>query len=123
MDKVNIYALYIGLGLGLVFVIYGFLIQKSSRPQLNQVITVILSGTGAVVGIHLGYLSLTLEDEYLGLLSDQRVAISLGSLAVIWTAIETIFTIFKSINAEENVNLNDRESIDKGIGKGINIDE
>jgi hypothetical protein len=88
MNNANLAGLYVGVAGGVLFILYGWLVCKSI-PTLNQVTVVILSLTGAVVGIHLGYVALSAEDDALGVLKDQRVAVALGALAVIWTAVES----------------------------------
>ncbi|WP_019277230.1 hypothetical protein [Vibrio coralliilyticus] len=93
-DSPNMFGLYIGLGLGLIFLLF-MLIKYRKAPEFMQVAIIILSGTGAVMGVHLGYMALTVTDETLGGFSDQRVAIVLGALAVTWTAVETTFNTFK----------------------------
>ncbi|MGF1831591.1 hypothetical protein L4D04_21015 [Photobacterium angustum] len=93
-DSPNIVGLYIGLALGLLFLVY-MLVRHQKAPEFMQVAIIILSATGAVMGIHLGYMALTVADAVLGGFSDQRVAIVLGALAVTWTAIETTINTFK----------------------------
>ncbi len=90
MNNPNLIGLYFGVFAGLCFFIYGWLICKKI-PKLNQVAVVILAWTGAVVGTHLGYIALTADDEVLGVLKDQRIAVVLGALAVVWTAGESFF--------------------------------
>lgn len=90
MSNPNIIGLYFGVGAGFLFFIYGWLICKQI-PKLNQVAVVILAWTGAVVGVHLGFIALTADDPDLGMLKDQRIAVLLGALAVVWTAGESFF--------------------------------
>lgn len=90
----NMIGLYMGLALGLLFLCYMLLAHRKA-PEFMQVAIVILSTTGAVMGLHLGYMSLTVADADLGGFSDQRVAIVLGSLAVTWTAVETTVNTLK----------------------------
>nr|CAS02439.1 putative integron gene cassette protein [uncultured bacterium] len=68
-------------------------------PSLNQVAVVLLAWAGAVVGIYVGYFSLVADDASLGKLADQRIAVFLGALAVVWTAAESFFASLKAINA------------------------
>lgn len=90
----NMIGLYIGLALALLFLLFMF-IKHKKVPEFMQIAIIILSGTGSVMGIHLGYMALTVSDELLGGFSDQRIAIVLGALAVTWTAIETTINTFK----------------------------
>ncbi len=90
MNNPNLVGLYFGVAAGLLFFIYGWLICKQI-PRLNQVAVVILAWTGAVVGMHLGYIALTADDSALGMIKDQRIAVLLGALAVVWTAGESFF--------------------------------
>jgi len=90
MRDPSLVGLYFGVIAGVCFFLYCFMAYKKI-PQLNQVAVVILSCTGAVVGLHLGFVALTAEADALGDLKDQRIAIVLGALAVIWTAAESFF--------------------------------
>lgn len=90
MNSPSLIGLYIGVFAGICFFGYSAIGHKNI-PQLNQVAVVILAWTGAVVGLHLGFIALTADDPSLGILKDQRIAIVLGALAVIWTAAESFF--------------------------------
>lgn len=90
----NMVGLYIGLGLGLIFLLF-MLVKHRKAPEFMQIAIIILSGTGAIMGIHLGYMALTVTDELLGGFSEQRIAIVLGALAITWTAVETTINTFK----------------------------
>lgn len=90
MSNPNLIGLYFGVFAGLCFFFYGWLVCKQI-PKLNQVAVVLLAWTGAIVGLHLGYVALTAEDTLLGVLKDQRIAVVLGALAVVWTAGESFF--------------------------------
>ena len=71
MEKINLLSLYAGLVIGGVFCGYA-LCRSREAPKLNQLIIVILSSAAVAVGINLGYLSLTLEDTFLGKLAEDR---------------------------------------------------
>jgi len=92
----NLLALYVGAAASFIFLTFSFFYYKKV-PSLNQVAVVLLAWAGAVVGAHLGYFALTAEDVSLGRLSDQRISIFLGALAVVWTAAESFFTSLKAI--------------------------
>lgn len=94
----NLIGLYVGAFASLIFLLVSVFYYKKT-PTLNQIAVVLLAWTGAVVGLHLGYFSLTADDSDLGKLVDQRVPIFLGALAVIWTAAESFFTSLKAIKA------------------------
>lgn len=94
----NLIALYVGAAASLVFLAFSYFYCKKV-PALNQVAVVLLAWAGAVVGAHLGYLALTADDLALGKLSDQRIPIFLGALAVVWTAAESFFTSLKAVKA------------------------
>jgi len=94
----NLIGLYVGAAASLLFLGVSFFYYKKV-PSLNQVAVVLLAWAGAVVGVHLGYFSLTAEDAALGRLADQRISIFLGALAVVWTAAESFFTSCKAIKA------------------------
>ena len=99
MEKINIVSLYAGLLIGLVFCVY-VLCRSREAPKLNQLVIVILSSAAMAAGMNLGYLSLTLEDTLLGKLADQRIAITLGALAVVWTSGETLISTFGAIKSK-----------------------
>ena len=94
----NLIGLYAGAAASLIFLVTSYFKYKKI-PSLNQTVMVLLAWVGAVVGIHLGYLALIAEDTALGDLADQRVAVFLGALAVVWTAAESFFTSIKSVKA------------------------
>lgn len=88
--------LYVGIFAAACFFGYSTIWCKTV-PQLNQVAVVIIGWTGAVVGVHLGYAALTADETDLGILADQRIAIVLGALAVIWTAAESFIGSLQQI--------------------------
>lgn len=94
----NLIGLYVGAAASLIFLAFSFFYYKKV-PALNQVAVVLLAWAGAVVGAHLGYFALTADDVALGKLSDQRISIFLGALAVVWTAAESFFTSLKAVKA------------------------
>lgn len=94
----NLIGLYVGTVAGLLYFLYSYIFCKKV-PALNQVAVVLLAWTGAVVGLHLGYFALTADDSMLGKLADQRVAIVLGALAVVWTAAESFFASVNAVRA------------------------
>ena len=94
----NLISLYIGCGASFLFLLYSYFYCKTV-PTLNQVAVVLLAWTGAMVGLHLGYFALTADNIALGKLADQRVAIVLGALAVVWTAAESFFGSIKAVRA------------------------
>lgn len=81
--------LYIGISIGFMFLGYS-LIKYRKAPDFMQIAVIILSCCGAIVGLDLGYIGLTVDNSSLGELASQRVPVVLGALAVIWTAIETL---------------------------------
>lgn len=99
MNNPNLISLYVGTAAGALFFAYSYFVCKKV-PELNQVAVVLLAWTGAVVGFHLGYIALTADDSSLGKLSDQRVAIVLGALAVVWTAAESFFASIKAVKVQ-----------------------
>nr|WP_315196461.1 hypothetical protein [uncultured Aquabacterium sp.] len=99
MNNPNLIGLYIGTAASALFFAYSYFACKKV-PELNQVAVVLLAWTGAVVGFHLGYIALTADDSALGKLADQRVAIVLGALAVVWTAAESFFTSIKAVQPQ-----------------------
>lgn len=106
MPNLKMAALYIGVCVGLFFFLYN-LITKKKSPLFNQVAVVILSTTGAVIGFNLLYISLTVEDKFLGQLAEQRLPILLGALAVVWTAVETLLATFNLPSLKEQATKKD----------------
>lgn len=97
----NLVGLYAGAIAAAGFFAFCFFRHKKV-PTLNQVAVVLLACAGAVVGFHLGYLSLAAEDTDLGKLADQRIAVFLGALAVVWTAAESIVMSIRTVKASKN---------------------
>ncbi|SGZ01873.1 hypothetical protein [Moritella viscosa] len=93
-DSPNIVGLYIGLFLGLLYLLF-MLVKYRTPPEFMKVAIVILSVTGAVMGIDLSFMALTVTDESLGGFADQRIAIVIGALPITWTAVETTVNTFK----------------------------
>ncbi|WOD11368.1 hypothetical protein RPW65_00345 [Pseudomonas sp. NyZ704] len=111
MNSPSLFGLYIGVFAGICFFGYSAVGHKKI-PQLNQVAVVILAWTGAVVGFHLGFIALTADDRSLGILNDQRIAIVLGALAVIWTAAESFFSSVQQVKLK-NQSTTPAESTDR----------
>lgn len=86
--------LYIGIFTGAALLVF-MLLKFKKAPEFMHGAVIILSCTGAIMGLHLGFMSLTVTDQDLGSFADQRVAIVLGALAVTWTAVETLINTFK----------------------------
>ena len=99
MPSLNLIGLYAGMGFGGAFLVYT-LIKYRKVPEFLEIAIVILSCTGVVIGLHLGYVASTIPDVELGKLVEHRVPVVLGALAVIWTSIGSIYkTCKQSIEA------------------------
>lgn len=117
MKNPSLVGLYIGVAAGLVYFLYAAFLCKCV-PRLSQVAVVILSWAGAVVGFHLGYVALTVEDYKLGVISDQRIAIVLGSLAIVWTAIETFVILVNNVrDSNEKANKTSHSTTKKSASR------
>lgn len=89
MPSIKLVSLYVGIAFGIFFL--GFTGVKYRKfPEFVEIAAIILSCIGAVIGIDLGYVVLTVDDGGLGKLAEYRVQITLGAFAVIWTAINSI---------------------------------
>jgi len=89
MINLNLASLYVGLVFGGCFLMF-VLVKYRKAPEFLDMAIIILSCTGVVIGIHLGYVASTIPDSELGKLADHRVPIVLGALAVIWTSVGSI---------------------------------
>jgi hypothetical protein len=85
----NLVGLYVGLFFGGCFLGFTF-IKYRKIPEFLEIAVIILSCTGTIIGIHLGYVTLTIQDSELGQLSEYRVPVVLGALSVVWTSIGSL---------------------------------
>jgi len=85
----NLVGIYVGLCVGLTFVVFS-LWKVKKAPDFTATAVIILSCAGAVVGLHLGYVAVTIEDSKLGQLAQHRLPVILGALAVVWTAVGSL---------------------------------
>jgi len=97
VNFIELIDLYIGGVAGLFYFSYGLFFVKKV-PTLTQVVIVILSWAGAVMGIKLGIIAFTATDTDLGLMKSQRIIIAIGALAVIWTAGQSFISEVKSLS-------------------------
>lgn len=96
MLSIKLASLYIGITFGIFFLVFS-LIKYRKVPELPEISAIILSCIGAVIGIDLGYVVLTIDDSGLGKLVEYRTQITLGAFAVIWTAISSIIKTCKQV--------------------------
>lgn len=89
-NNITLIGLYIGLITGVFYLVY-FYIKFKAKPQFTSLAIIIMSCVGLVTGFYLGFIALTITDKSLGLLSDQRVAIFLGAIAVVWVSFESLY--------------------------------
>lgn len=99
MPSLNLIGLYVGLAFGALFLLF-VLSKYRKAPEFLDIAIIILSCTGVVIGVHLGYVASTIPEAELGKLAEHRVPVVLGALAVIWTSVGSIFkTCQQSIEA------------------------
>jgi hypothetical protein len=89
-NDITLIGLYFGLVTG-VFYLVDFFIKYKAKPQFTSLAIIIISCVCLITGLHLGFLALTIPDKAFGLLSDHRVAIFLGSMAVVWVSFEALY--------------------------------
>lgn len=89
---------FIGAIIGILLCIIYFIVvfsHKNRKADLTDIVLVILSAVATSSSSELGYVSLIESSQYLGNLADQRIAILLGSIAVIYVSISSIKKIFE----------------------------
>jgi len=89
LPDANLVGLYFVIILGICFITYT-IIKYKNTPELNDIVIIILSCVGIIVGLDLGYFILATDEKILGLLSKYRLPIALGSLSIVWTSIDSI---------------------------------
>ncbi len=94
MLNLNLVGLYIGMLIGGCFLLFA-IIRYKKVPEFLEIVVIILSCTGVVIGLHLGFVASTIPDKELGKLATHRVPVVLGALAVIWTSIGSIYKTCK----------------------------
>ena len=88
----TVLGVYIGIACCIPYIVIHVL--RKNPPKFNHIAVIILSCVGGVVGINFGYIVLNADLQYLGNLKDHRLPMILGSLAVVWTSIESIVKIY-----------------------------
>jgi len=89
MKSPNLIGLYVGLVVGALFLAYS-LVKYKKAPEYTDMAVIILSCAGAIVGLDLGYVVVTIDDVGLGKLAEHRLPVVLGALAVVWTAVTSL---------------------------------
>ena len=65
-----------------------------SKPELFEGISLILTSSGIVSGINLGYIAVFKAGCFVGVLVDQRIPILAGAFAILWVSITASWKIF-----------------------------
>lgn len=94
MLNLNLIGLYAGMIFGGCFLLFAF-VRYKRIPEFLDVAIIILSCTGVVIGVDLGFIASTIPDTELGKLAEHRVPVVLGALAVIWTSVGSIYKTCK----------------------------
>ncbi|MBI1924692.1 hypothetical protein HYR99_10615 [Candidatus Poribacteria bacterium] len=89
-SRVGFWGLCFGLLLIGIFVCLKLL--KRQKPALDKIVTLLISGLGTVSGGYFCYVALFMN---LGPLEDQRVAMVVGAIAMVYISVETIYKVFK----------------------------
>tara|TARA_Y100001951_G_C11295971_1_gene275668 strand:- start:5135 stop:5461 length:327 start_codon:yes stop_codon:yes gene_type:complete len=83
---------------GLLLVVY-FLCSfygSRSKPELLEALSLILTSSGAVSAVKLGYICLAEASLFIGQLEDQRVPILAGAFAILWVSVSVTLKLFMS---------------------------
>lgn len=85
--------IYAGLALGLIYI--AMCARSRKGPTFTQFATVMLCTVGAFVGGAFGLTALRATDADLAGLSDQRLPMILGAVAVVWISLEQLLAVFR----------------------------
>jgi hypothetical protein len=103
-SEATIIGVYIGLGL-VVFYLLVTALRAKDRPNVNQVIAIMLSAVGGVVGADFGYKVLTATKTFLGQFEEHRLTMILGSIAIVWTSGDELVKIFSPLLPRRSVTI------------------
>ncbi|MFM5310684.1 hypothetical protein ACET9Q_05215 [Aeromonas caviae] len=67
-----------------------------SKPDLLEALSLILTSSGAVSAIKLGYICIVEPSIFTGPLADQRVPILAGAFAILWVSVSVTLKLFLS---------------------------
>ena len=93
--------IYIGILGGMVYLFLHA--RKKTKPNFSSFAVIVLSAAAISAGINLGKVALMNE---LSATDEQKLTMVLGSIAVIWTSIESIYDIYKPLlpaNSQQSV--------------------
>ncbi len=87
----------IGLILGAVLaIVYTCIVfYKKNKPDLPQIITIIMASVGLMTGIFLGYTAIIYDDIALGELSEHRLPVFVGGIAILYISVDGIVRCFR----------------------------
>ena len=87
----------IGLILGTVLIIIYCIVcfYQKKKPDLSQIITIIMASVGLVTGIFLGYTAILYDNTALGELSEHRLPVFVGGVAILYVSVDGIFRCFR----------------------------
>ena len=82
-----------------LLVIYFICILKNARkePDLLEAIGLILTSSGMVSAVRLGYLALFQATLFTGDLEDQRIPILAGGFAILWVSVHVTWKTFSQL--------------------------
>lgn len=92
---INICGAIIGLIISAIY-LYVILFIHKSKPELSHIIAIILSGAGFVTGTFLGFVSICYDASGLGELSDYRVPVLIGGVAILYVSAEAVAKTFRN---------------------------
>ncbi|WP_092216038.1 hypothetical protein [Desulfoluna spongiiphila] len=72
------------------------LVGEKSKPDLMEAISLILTSSGMVSAIKLGYIAIFQTNLFVGPLEDQRIPIIVGAFAIMWVSVNFTWKIFSN---------------------------
>lgn len=81
---------------GALLVVYFVCIFRGhrSKPDLLEAISLILTSSGMVSALKLGYLALFRASLFTGALEDQRIPILAGAFAILWVSVHVTWKMY-----------------------------
>jgi hypothetical protein len=87
-DKFVLYGLLLGLLLGVIYLLTAW--KKNVKPEINDFFIILIAAYSVVLSINLLVTVLSCSKEYLGNFKDERIAIILGGISMLWISIEQL---------------------------------
>lgn len=81
---------------GLFLIIYFIctFLGNRSKPDLLEAISLLLTSSGIVSALKLGYISLFESALFIGALEDQRIPVLVGAFAIMWVSVNVTWKLF-----------------------------